>query len=447
MQPPRVVKSAGPVALAVWTLLAMAGTVAATTQEQAMPPGSLPEEPVATRALDEGKDLYLAARFGMAIVRLQQAIHGLEQEPDVARRRTQLADAFLHLGLAFLAEGEREAARDAFKNVLRLDPDFRPNAEIYAPKVVELFEQARLGLPVAAAEGRELGTAEGREAVRTRPAGKLRVTLDLSTMRARFAEMDVTHMFVPQLPAELGSGWVAGPRAAYAGARLMFHLPNGRDRLEIEGRQFWSGSQVQEQAVNAWLPFGSDHEIYYKGTRDAFTEVQDMALLDARWVRRVGSGRWWTLDLQCGYQALRAELRRGLDLTTDPRAWQYFPQWNERSSSVRSHGVRLGLLANRALAGPLSAEAEVGYGLHASKDVAHGTGLYDYGVDPKNSYDNTTTEIRASFDVSVAARLKLARWTSLRVGLCWWRHMGDYFAGPLTYSGATIALRLGATPH
>ncbi len=140
--------------------------------------------------LDEGKTLFEQARFSLAVAKLQEAIGVLEDEPDAARRRGALTDAFLHLGLAFIGLNEREAARDAFKNVLRLDPDFHPDPEILAPKVIELFEQARLGLPVspAATGGADATAASGSARAAVRTPGRLRFGFGIFAMRARYAE-------------------------------------------------------------------------------------------------------------------------------------------------------------------------------------------------------------------------------------------------------------------
>jgi len=93
--------------------------------------------------LEEAKRCYRGARFEETIRRLEDAVVQLDRERSLEVRRIHLADAYLHLGLAHLALGQRTQAREAFREMLALDEEIQLDPDIYAPKVLELLEEAR----------------------------------------------------------------------------------------------------------------------------------------------------------------------------------------------------------------------------------------------------------------------------------------------------------------
>ncbi len=93
--------------------------------------------------LEDAKSLYRQGSFQEAISKLLGVVDELKPLRDVELRKPQLADAYLHLGLSYVAVGERAAGKEALKALLRLDRERRLDPEIYAPKVVALFEEAR----------------------------------------------------------------------------------------------------------------------------------------------------------------------------------------------------------------------------------------------------------------------------------------------------------------
>src|SRR5262249_29796667 len=59
------------------------------------------------------------------------------------------AQAYLHLGIAYVALDQRERARAAFREALVLDKDLRLGADRYSPKVIAAFEEARQDVKAA----------------------------------------------------------------------------------------------------------------------------------------------------------------------------------------------------------------------------------------------------------------------------------------------------------
>ena len=86
--------------------------------------------------------------FEGAVVTLDGAARSLASDP--ARTR-DLAQAYLHLGIAYVALDQRERARTAFKEALARDKDLRLGPDRYSPKVVAAFEEARREMPGTAA--------------------------------------------------------------------------------------------------------------------------------------------------------------------------------------------------------------------------------------------------------------------------------------------------------
>ncbi len=96
----------------------------------------------ADRELEEAKSLYRDARFPQAIARLQEAISQLRRLPP-AEVSPRLADAHLHLALSYLGLSDTAAAKESLKDMARVDPSRRLDPDVYAPKVIELMQEAR----------------------------------------------------------------------------------------------------------------------------------------------------------------------------------------------------------------------------------------------------------------------------------------------------------------
>jgi hypothetical protein len=94
------------------------------------------KDPDITRGLklvDEGD-------YDDAIVALDSAVRRLAAD---ASRKSELAEAYLYLGIAYLAKGQETAAKAKFREALTRAGDLSLSADRFPPKVVDIFEAAR----------------------------------------------------------------------------------------------------------------------------------------------------------------------------------------------------------------------------------------------------------------------------------------------------------------
>ena len=99
--------------------------------------------------LDGAKALYREGRLQESIIALQTVVLKLNQQRELQNRTSQLTDAYFHLGLAHLAMRNEAGAVESFRQVLALDPARTLDPEIYAPRVISMFDQARSEVPAA----------------------------------------------------------------------------------------------------------------------------------------------------------------------------------------------------------------------------------------------------------------------------------------------------------
>ena len=80
--------------------------------------------------------------FGAALTALESLIH----EPGVAGGQTRtLSKAQLYRGIALVGLAREDAAKAAFREALRLDPELRLAKEEFPDRVIRVFEAARTG--------------------------------------------------------------------------------------------------------------------------------------------------------------------------------------------------------------------------------------------------------------------------------------------------------------
>jgi hypothetical protein len=125
-------------ALLVGVILCTAGARAQTT-------------PSPSEELESAKSLYREGHFGEAIAKLQALLDRIPLLRDVALRRMALADAYLHLGLSYVALDERDAARQALRGMREADPERTLSPDVYAPKVRALYAEVQAESRQAAA--------------------------------------------------------------------------------------------------------------------------------------------------------------------------------------------------------------------------------------------------------------------------------------------------------
>ena len=122
------------VCLAVTVVLGSAPT-------HAQAPASDPEVLKGIRQVDDGD-------YDAAILTLDAAARRLSRDP---ARVQEVAQAYLHLGVAYLGKGHEASARAQFREALGRVKDLNLSPEKFAPKVIEAFEQARAESARAAA--------------------------------------------------------------------------------------------------------------------------------------------------------------------------------------------------------------------------------------------------------------------------------------------------------
>jgi hypothetical protein len=98
--------------------------------------------------------------YDAAIVTLDAAARRLAAEPAKAR---ELSQAYLYLGIAYVAKGHEAAARAKFRDALAQVKDLSLSPEEFSPKVIDLFEAVREdSFRVAPERGARSGAPEGR---------------------------------------------------------------------------------------------------------------------------------------------------------------------------------------------------------------------------------------------------------------------------------------------
>ncbi len=84
------------------------------------------------------KEAYDSAEFEKAITYLKEALDKTPQQD-----RAQRIEIFKYLGQASLAQGKNLGAEEAFRNLLREDPDHQLNPLLTSPKIVEFFNAVK----------------------------------------------------------------------------------------------------------------------------------------------------------------------------------------------------------------------------------------------------------------------------------------------------------------
>lgn len=127
---------------AVLSLVLAGAPDPALAQAPAPPAAADPDVARGIRQVDEGD-------YDAAIVTLDTAVRKLASQPG---RQDDLAQAYLHLGVAYLAKGHETSARARFRDAIRQARNLSPSTERFAPRVIELFEKAReeVGAPAPA---------------------------------------------------------------------------------------------------------------------------------------------------------------------------------------------------------------------------------------------------------------------------------------------------------
>jgi len=94
-------------------------------------------------AFQEGRIHYEAARFDQAIEALRRAESEVASGTEFLHDQRLLVDVQLTIGLSYASMGQKEEAREAYGEVLRMAPDRRLDTLEYPPKIVALFDEVR----------------------------------------------------------------------------------------------------------------------------------------------------------------------------------------------------------------------------------------------------------------------------------------------------------------
>jgi hypothetical protein len=124
-------------AVAALLLLALVGPTSVRAQASMTPEQEAAE---GIRQVEQGD-------FESAVVTLDSAVKRLDGQPG---RQALVQNALLQLGVALVALEQRDAAKARFRRALELDPKLRLRADSFSPKVIGVFEQARIEAAAAA---------------------------------------------------------------------------------------------------------------------------------------------------------------------------------------------------------------------------------------------------------------------------------------------------------
>jgi hypothetical protein len=108
----------------------------------AQTPATDPEVARGIKLVDEGE-------YDGAILALDAAARRLARQPGGGQA---LSEAYLYLGVAYLAKGHETSARARFRDALAQVRTLNLSPDRFAPKVVEVFEKAREEMKAAGAE-------------------------------------------------------------------------------------------------------------------------------------------------------------------------------------------------------------------------------------------------------------------------------------------------------
>ena len=126
------------------------------------PPADLPAQATGDGTPDpeiaKGVRLVDDADYDGAIVALDGAVRRLST---TSGRSQELAQAYLYLGIAYLAKGHETAARARFREALARAGDLDLEPEKFAPRVIEVFEEAKADIAGTAPAPQKKGGGKG----------------------------------------------------------------------------------------------------------------------------------------------------------------------------------------------------------------------------------------------------------------------------------------------
>jgi len=161
------------------------------------------EEGNLDQQLRQAKMLYTEALFAEAAVKLEALAARFEALQETTSRNQRLSETYLFAGLSYIGLDDRPAAKAAFERLIRIDPARRLDPEVYASKVLQLFEEARAELVAGRARRPDRGETETEPTAKTK---KKRPTVALALVGVGGAILGGL--------ALAGDGGTASPQAA-----------------------------------------------------------------------------------------------------------------------------------------------------------------------------------------------------------------------------------------
>ena len=119
------------------------------------------------KALENAKTYYSEGDYEKAIEALEDAKTFVSQSKD-----EDLVEAYKYLGFSYVAFGEKEKAKESFKNAIKLFPQLELDTALVSPKIVAVFEEARTELIASGWKPEEAGTDEINPVPSPMPAPK-----------------------------------------------------------------------------------------------------------------------------------------------------------------------------------------------------------------------------------------------------------------------------------
>jgi hypothetical protein len=393
--------------------------IAATIAACSAGPAAAQEPP----DLVEAKRLYEAAEFQKAVSLLHHAVQALEPQRQMETARVQLADAYLHLGLAYCAIGSAEAGKDAFRGLLRIDRDRRLDPEIYAPKIVDVFERARMSMPAEVPSPVVLAAAP--RPTRTPPPHR-RFGVELHSQNLALGRRRQPHPDLP-VPLEILQRLDSEPAAydpiVYAeGVRADLRLPGRWGRLEVD---YWSGESSRRAFASDGSSIAEPNGSGYIRFDDELSSLHTLSTDSV-------SLTWSKMHTEKGRLKLRRELGyrfRQVEQEIDDRydastAGAVTTHAEYRAASrIRTHGLSVGLDGEIWIAGRWFFDANAGLTLYVGRERARRRGAYEVPVGSSNRFwtdpYTTSSYFGTYWDVSGQVRFEMGRGVYLIAGYAW----------------------------
>lgn len=94
--------------------------------------------------IKEAQELYEKAEYTLAIEKFKQAIEEIKKLKKEQIYEEKIVEAYLTIGICYIGKGDFESAKKNFSEVLKRKPDLELDPVWYSPKVINIFNEAKL---------------------------------------------------------------------------------------------------------------------------------------------------------------------------------------------------------------------------------------------------------------------------------------------------------------